>query len=362
MLQALLCLFLAACGGGTPAQDKSDLTVEGETYTVKEHSPILAKIKTQKIDYTPYSSEFQTVGTVRAITGHLAEVAVPFDGRVVSSSARLGQKVGAGTPLFSLNSPDFYDASKAFFQSRQNYELAEKNYQRKKQLLAGGIASKRDVEEAETERNNAKAEYQQAVSSMQVFNVNTEHLTMGQPLSVVSPIAGEVVKCEVTIGQFVRSDADALLTVADLAKVWVVAQVKERYLPTVAQGGKARIFTDAHPDEALTGTIYHVGELLDEDTRSVEVLIECDNANRQLKPGMYTSVQFQATPRQAILVPTTALFQNGDDTSVFVEKQFGVYERRIVVSESAGEGMACITAGLQKGEVIITDGGIFLSK
>ncbi len=116
---------------GEQARETSDLEINGETYTVKTGSPTSKKIKTQTIALQSYSNEFQTVGTVRPIAGKMAEVGVPFDGRITAARVHLGQKVNAGAPLFGLNSSEFHDASKAYFQARQNHELAQQNAQLK---------------------------------------------------------------------------------------------------------------------------------------------------------------------------------------------------------------------------------------
>lgn len=359
---ALLSLTLVACGKSSQPQETSELCVEGNTYTVSENSPILQKIVIKPVERSLFQSEFQTVGTVRAIAGQLAEVAVPFDGRIVSSSVSLGQKVSKGAALFSLRSTDFLEASKTFFEAQKTYELAQKNLDRKKKLLAGGIASQRDVEEAETEAAHAETEFKQAENWLHIFGVHTDKLSLGQALPVVSPIAGEVVRCETTIGQYVKADDEALVTVANLDKVWVAAQLKEHYFGTIEKGDTAEVFCDALPEHAIRGIIWNIGDILDEETRSAEVLVECENSERNLKPGMFASIHFRCTPHPTLTVPATALFQDGDATTVFVAKGNGVFERRTVSSESARDGMACIVEGLQEGEKIVVDGGIFLKR
>lgn len=359
---ALLSLTLVACGGGTQPQETPEISIEGNTFTVSGNSPILQKIVTQHIEKSSFQTEFQTVGNVRAIAGQLAEVAVPFDGRIVSSSVSLGQKVGRGTTLFTFRSTDFLEASKNYFQAKKSYELAQKNLARKKKLLEGGIAAQRDVEEAETEAALAEAEYQQAENSMGIFGVHADKLSMGQALAVTSPIAGEVVRCETTIGQYVKADDEALVTVANLDKVWVVAQLKEHYFGTIEKGDTAEVFCDSQPENAIQGIVRHIGDILDEETRSAEVLVECENSKKNLKPGMFASIHFQCIPLKAIVIPNTALFQDGDATTVFVAKGNGVFERRIVRTNHTEGSMACIEDGLQEGEEIVVEGGIFLKR
>ena len=83
-------------------------------------------------------------------------------------------------------------------------EVAQRNYNRQKELAAHGVASQKDLEQAQSEANIARQEFEQATASLRVFNVDVEmrltaSLQMGQPLKVVSPISGEVVKSNITI-------------------------------------------------------------------------------------------------------------------------------------------------------------------
>ncbi|MDO4948781.1 MAG: efflux RND transporter periplasmic adaptor subunit [Bacteroidales bacterium] len=357
----LTCLCLMSCHDNTRQEGTDGLTVHDNTYVVNDSSPIGSKIQTDTVRRHNFLTEFRTVGTVRAITGKLAEIAPPFDGRVVGSSVRLGQKIESGHSVFRLHSQSFHDATKNCLQARQNYELAVQDYNRKTKLYDTGIASQRDVEEAKTEMLNAEAESHQADAAMQLFNVDTQTLTVGQALDVRSPIAGEVVKCDITIGKYVRADEASLVTVADLSSVWVVALVKERYLGGIKPGNHVRIYTESQPDSTITGNIHYIGEIMDEENRSVEVLIECDNKQRNLKPGMFASVHFESDANNAIVIPANALLQNGDETSVFVQKSKNTYERRPVRIESGEDGAIHVITGLQPGEIIITEGGILLN-
>lgn len=334
----------------------------GDTLVVCPTSPVHRKLKLETMNPEPFCSEFRTVGTVRAIAGHLAAIAAPFEGRVTRACVQLGQKVSAGTPVFELGSPDFYEASKSYFQAVRNYETAQRNYSRKKELLAGGVASQRDVEEAFTEAENTRREAEQAEASLKIFNIDPSSLQMGQSLRVCSPIAGEVVACDITVGQYVRNDTEPMATVADLSRVWVTALVKEKYFGAIQKGDKVEIYTDAEPGKVVWGSIFHIGEILDEQTRSVQVLVECDNTQRKLKPGMFTSVHFLSQPYDALLIPSSAVFQSEQSSYVYVSAGDGCFLRRDVRVESIKGGRVHILSGLSAGEVVVTEGGIYLTE
>lgn len=362
ILLGTFALFVVACGNNNATKETANFSIEGDAIIVKEDSPILKQMVIQQTQLQDFSSEFQTVGTIRPVSGKFAEVAPPFAGQVTKSFVQLGQKVNAGSPVFELGSSEFYEAVKVYFAARSANELAQKNYNRKKGLSVDKLVSQRDLEEAQSEAEIAGQEFEQAKATLKIFNIDISSLQMGQPLRVVSPITGEVVKSNITIGAYAKEDSEPLAVIADLSRVWVAAQVKERYFGAIAKGDRAEVYTAAHPGKAIPGTIHYVGEMLDEDTRSLEVIVECDNAARELKLGMFCEVHFLGAPVMAIVLPSTAVMQERDSDYVLVETAKGRFVRRVVETESAGTDKVRIVSGLAEGENVVTQGGIFLNR
>ena len=129
-----------------------------------------------------------------------------------------------------------------------------------------------------------------------------------------------------------------------------------------ADRDSAQVFRDSAPDAPVDGRIVYVGEMLDEQTRATDVMLECENGQRQLKPGMFVSVVFTTPKAEALLIPAAAVFQGEGGKYVYVEKEALHFERRPVRVESAGEGRVCVVSGLSVGERIIASGGIYLSE
>jgi cobalt-zinc-cadmium efflux system membrane fusion protein len=338
-----------------------DIQHKGDTIVVSAGSSLLAQISVEESRPEDFQTEFRTVGTVRPVSGRLAEIASPFAGRIVRSFVKLGQKVSAGSPVFELGSPEFYEATKVYFAAQSAAELAGNHYRRQQELAGHGVASQRDLEQARSEAGIAAREFEQAQATMQVFNIDVASVRMGQALTVVSPISGEVVKYNLTIGSYAREDAEPLAVVADLSHVWVAALVKEKYFGSIRPGDRVEVFTDAHPDKTIWGTIDYIGQMLDEETRSLEVIVACDNAGRDLKLGMFCEVHFLSAPTKAILLPSTAIMKEEDDDYVLIEVAGGMFVRRKVESETAGTNSVRITDGLTGGEKIVVKGGIFLN-
>jgi len=354
-------LLIVACSNNEATKEAADLSLTGDTIVVGEKSSVSDHIITQKSQLQDFSAEFRTIGTIRPVSGKFAEIAPPFAGRIVKSHIRLGQKLTAGSPVFELVSTELYEATKAYFAAQSENELAQRKYSRQKELAANGVAAQRDLEQAQSEAIISSNEFEQAKATLNIFNIDASSLQMGQPLKVVSPISGEVVKCNITIGSYAKEDSEPLAVVADLSRVWVTALVKENYFGAIKNGDSVKVYTNNNPQKAISGTIYYIGEMLEEETRSLEVIIECNNADRELKLGMFCDVHFISSPKKAIILPSTAIMQEQDNDYVLIEETKGKYVRRKVESESISFDKVLITKGLGEGEKVVISGGIYLN-
>lgn len=353
-----------SCNSNNSQNESAEIIYNGDSVTINSTSPICKKIKVVTVTEEQFSDEFRTVGTAQAETGKYAEVCTPFDGRVTNALVHLGSKVSAGQGLFEMSSSDFLETSKEYFQAVNNYEKAEADYQRKKTLFEHGLTAQRELDEAFAEADNARKDKESAEATLRVYNMNPSSIKMGQPLRVCSPISGEVVASNITTGKFIKADDEAIATIADLSTMWVNALIKERYISTVTLGGQAEIFTEADNENVIWGKVINVGSIVDEETRSVQVLLSCDNADRKLKHGMYVSVHFMSEPHPAIVLPSTAVFQGEQSSYVFVatDKPNTYIRRQVQVSTSSDDNQKiCVRRGLNPGERVISDGGIYLA-
>ena len=356
-------LLLYACGNNSGNQETTNTsyTVENGMVMVPDDSPILSNIKTQTITASDYRVSFSTSGTVQAISSKYAEIATPFAGRITKSFVRPGQKVLPGSPVFEISSPDFFETGKAYFQAKQEMELARKNMERERDLFKNNVGVAKDMEEAETTFELRKKDYENALAAINVYQIDADKMVLGQPLTVKSPIGGTIVKSSIVIGQYFKDDADPLAIVADLDKVWVVAHVKEKDIPTLHNIADVEISLTAIPDNRVKGVVYYVSDLLDETTRSVEVIIECDNPGHSMKPFMYGTVHFYSTVSQAIFLPSTAIMQEQESDYVLVEVANGKFMRRKVKTETVDTETVRVISGLTEGEKVVVTGGIYLN-
>jgi cobalt-zinc-cadmium efflux system membrane fusion protein len=355
------CLFLlASCHQNETAKETSDYTLSGDTILIAPKSKLANKLKTDVVAERAYRLQLQTAGTVKAIPTQYAEIAPPFSGRITKSYLRLGMHTTPETPLFEVSSPDFITAQKIFFQEKAQLQQAEKTLKRQEDLMAHGVGTQKDMEEAKTAYDVELKEYENAVIGIKIFKADPDRLVLGQPLVVRSPITGQVLENKVVLGQFIKNDASSVATVAELSKVWVAGQIKEKDIHFIHELDGCTIETAALPEKLIKGKVYHVNDMVDEDTRSVQVLIECNNTDRTLKPGMYVTVDFVNAPTQALLIPTSAVLQMNDESFVFVEAAPNKYVKRKIETANTDHDQVVIKSGLKPGDQIVTSGGFYL--
>jgi cobalt-zinc-cadmium efflux system membrane fusion protein len=360
IIPLLSCIVLFSCHHPKAVLEQNNFELQGDTIIVPKQSTIAPKLTIRAIHTEPYRFELLTAGTVKAIPNLYAQIAPPFAGRVTKVLLKLGMKVHAGTPLFELTSREFIDAQKLFFQAKSELLAAQLTLKRQQDLKKNEVGTERDLEEAKTNFEIREKEYQNAIASLKIFGVDINKIIIGQPLVVTSPITGEIISNTVVMGQYIKAEDPPYAIVAELNKVWVAGMVKEKDIHFINQLAGATINIAAFPEKKIIGKIFHVNEIVDEETRSVQVLIECPNNDHILKPGMYVNVNFINTPSTNLFVPAKSVLQFNDKSFVFVEVGQGKYLKRFVETGITDNGRIAITVGLHEGEKIIEEGAFYL--
>jgi cobalt-zinc-cadmium efflux system membrane fusion protein len=352
-------LTAAACHS-VKEENTTPIVPQGDTISLPNGSALNNRIKISTVAATTYRREMATAGIVKAIPTQYAEIASPFQGRVTKSFLQLGMKTQPGTPLFEISSPDFIAAQKSFFQEKTQLQQAERTWKRQQDLMANGVGTQKDLEEAQTAYEVEKKEYENAVMGIRIFKANPEQLSLGQPLVVRAPIAGEVIDNKVVLGQFIKDDASSVATIANLSDVWMAAQVKEKDIRFIQTGDECNIEVMALPGKLLKGKVYHVNAVVEEDTRSIQVLIAVPNTDHALKPGMYTTVNFIAKPGLSLVLANSCLLQADSTPYVLVATAPGKFVKRPVTTNGTSNQQVVITSGLSVGERIVTEGAFYL--
>lgn len=358
-LGILIALLSFRCGTKDGQVERFDLEVSGDNVYLPDNSPIREMIQLHTISEIDFRHELISTGTVRAIPNHYAEIAAPFSGRILKSFVELGQKVQAGSPVFQISSPDYFDAQKDYFDAQQEFKQAELDLKRQQDLVKHGVGIQRELEESETGFSIKQTALANASSALGIFNIDPAKTVLGQPLTVTSPIKGEVINSNIVIGEYLREDAAPIATVAALDKVWVAGRIREKDFAFIHNLDEAEIIVPSSSGRIIKGSIYHINEIIDKETRSLQVLAECDNQSRDLKPGMFVTVKFIDNSARGIVVPPTSVLQMENHQFVYVKVGDDQYQKRIIETGGTVNENIIVTSGLEPGEVIVSHGGIY---
>jgi len=182
----------------------------------------------------------------------------------------------------------------------------------------------------------------------------------GEPkrlVTVVAPRSGVVVNRGITVGTSV-DPSTTLVTIADLSRVWILAEVPEANIPAVRVGTVAQLDFPASGREPFAARIDFIYPTLTERTRTLRVRLSAANPGGTLRPGLYGTVIFESSGPQVITVPRDAVVDTGLQQHVFVATGERFEPRAVTLGVQLAERVE-IRSGLEAGERIVAS-GVFL--
>jgi len=336
------------------AQAKTE--IQSNDGVVKLESGMMANIKIEELNEKVVPLIFTATGKVNFNEDQMARILAPVAGQVINLGAKVGDSVAKGQTLFSINSRDAAAAISEHLENHKDLELAEKTYALTKDLYEHQAASLVSLQQAESDLAKAKARAARSEKVLQVLGLNPNETGTESRVAVRTPLNGKVVERSVTEGQFVQPDNNPLMVIADLANLWILADIYENDLHRIRLGQKAEVTTAAYPDERFTATISRISDVVDPTTRTVKVRFLVSNPAARLKPEMFASVTiFLNEQATALTVPASAVFAEGGKNYVYVQTGITEFTRRLVEVSPDPSGRMRVTSGLKAGEKVVSE-------
>lgn len=258
-----------------------------------------------------------------------------------------GRAVRRGQPLYALYSPELVAA--------QDELLAAARLRG-----SGGTAAVPGLPGGESDLLEAARRRLALwdVSEAQIAEV-LRRGTAQRTITFYSPVSGVVTEKGVVRGQSIEA-GQPLYTVADLAEVWVEADLRESNAGSVRKGSHAEIEFAAYPGRTVSGRVAFVAPTLQRESRAIRARIEVPNADGRLRPGMYGTVRITTPGRHALTVPAPAVVRTGERSLVFVDLGAGRLTAREVDTGRTAGGFTEILAGLEPGQRVVTSAQFLL--
>ena len=368
-LSFLATATILAFTGCSPKTDS-----DAQTSSITASNVTLTAEQRQKIQfYTVVPAKFhkatETTGVVDFDNDQATSVLAPFGGPVSRLLVSSGQKVNVGDPLAEVDSPDFAAAISAYRKALATAQTLRRVADMDKDLIQHNGVARREEEQAQTDAANAEADRDAALQTLVSLNLDPQtikDLEASRPVSrpsgmINSPIAGTVVEKLITPGELLTAGTTPCFTVANLSRVWVMAQLFGSDLASVSVGDPAEVETGITTNN-FSGTVDNISALVDPTTRSVMVRVVVENPGDFLKKQMYVRVRIQSRQESTgLLVPVSAILR--DDVNlpfVYVVQPDGSFARRHVTLGYRTGDQYDIPDGLYAGDQIVVDGAIFI--
>ena len=292
--------------------------------TIPAQRQQLIGLQTGAVERRAIGKTIRTNARITADETRLAKVTTKFDGYIQKLYVDFtGQPVRSGQPLFTIYSPDLLSA-------QQEYLLALHSAVPVPGLLEAARDRLRlwDISDAD-------------IRALEKSGTPKTSLTIHSPASGVVTNKTAIAGARATAGE-------ALYEIANLDRVWALADVYESELPFVKAGAPATVTVNG---STFRGRVAFIAPVVDEATRTVKVRIEIDNRSGALKPDMFADATIEEPQRQALVVPASAVLQTGTRNVVFVVNGTAVESRDVEIG-SRDDSFIEIRSGVTEGEKV----------
>lgn len=346
-----------------------------KTTTVKQEVTLtdeqLKSIKLATAQDEDFIGQLNAVGIIDFNQDKTVQVFPPWQGRINQIFYTVGSDVKKGSPLFTIDSPDFVQAESNLISTYSTLELSNKTLSRIKKLIDSQAYSQKDLEQAIANQEAAEASYKAALDSIKIFGVDHAEIQklikskkIDKELTINSPFTGRITQRNASVGTLVQpGSAQPPFVIADISKMWMIANINEVDLPSVKIGEKVIASVIAYPGKTFEGTVTNIAASIDPNTHRISIKSEISDSNHDLKPQMLGSFTIKTgNNHKGVSAPLTGVVREGNGTfSVFVTKNGKTFEKRSVKLGLTQGTTQEVIEGLAVGERFATDGALFIS-
>lgn len=362
----LLALLLSAC---KPAQEENAAAEkEPQDPNVVELTPVLQnQVKIATVGEAEIRDILRVPGSIQVDEQRVARIGASVTGRITDINVILGEDVKQGQVLATLNSTELAQNQLLYIKASQQIALQTKAVERARQLFEADVIGAAELQRREAELSAAQADLYTAKEQLHVLGMSDKSIAQiansGQMRSysnVDARLAGTVISRRVNLGQVVQP-AEELFIVADLSRVWAVAEVPEQQAELVQEGEDVDIEIPALSNRKFTGKLIFVADVVNPLTRTVTVRTDLENSDQAIKPDMLVSMLVQSKAVKQVAVPLRAVVRENDKDHVFVEIAPNKFRMREVELGSKYQEMVSISEGLELGEKVIAEGAFHVN-
>jgi len=315
----------------------------------------LIGMRTAPVTRERLGGELRTVGVVGANERGLAQVNTRFSGWIQKLFvSETGERVRRGQVLATVYSPEVLRA--------QQELLVARGWNAAPAADASPLGHGQEGFTATLDANARRRLELLGISGPEIDEVLRTGKVV-EAIGIRSPVDGYVVAKNAVAGIAIQPGT-VLFEVADLSQVWVTAEIYELDISRIHLGGKARLELSSFPGELHTGKVTFIYPVLDAGSRTLRVRLEFKNRSDRngprLRPGMYGTVYLDLPAASGLTAPAEAVVDTGEAHYLFVAKQGGHFEPRMVKVGAHVKDRVEILSGVAEGETVVTTGNFLI--
>lgn len=343
----------------------------GDANTLNLTDLQLASVKVEAVEAREFPVEKEAVGSIDFNEDMETQVFTPYQGKIIALFAAIGDDVKKGQKLFTIDSPDLLAAELNLIAAAGVLELTTRNLARLRELYKTLAVSQHDLEQGISDQQTAEGNLRAGRDLVRIFGKSDAEIDkivanrMADPTLVVpSPINGRIVQRNAAPGLFVQpGNPPPPYIVADVDTMWMLANVIEIDSPAFRVGQQVKVKLSAFPDRVYDGKVTTIGATVDPNTRRVLVRSEINDPQHELRSGMFGNFVISiGAPVRSPAVPLAGVVREGDGTqTVWVTADRRRFTRHTVTIGELRDGYRQILDGLQVGELVASEGAVFLS-
>jgi multidrug efflux system membrane fusion protein len=343
-----VCLFLSGCTTADSKQQKAQ--------AAGSHSVSVAVATVQQQDVPVY---LVGLGSVSAF--YTANIKSRVDGQIMRVNVREGQVVKGGDPLIVVDPRPFQvqleQVQAQLFKDQATLRDARLNLERYTTLIPSGSIAQQQVD---TQKSTVdQLDGQVRTDQAQIDNAKLQLVYC----NITAPFTGRVGLRQVDPGNIVHAaDTNPMLILTQLQPIAVIFTLPEDQLPTVAQRMKsATLQVEAYSRDdqtkLATGKLQTIDNQIDPTTGTAKLKAVFDNKDNQLWPNQFVNANLLLeTRKNSTVVPTAAILRGPQGAFVYAVKPDKTVEARSITISLTQGNTTLITAGLNPGDVVVTDG------
>jgi membrane fusion protein, multidrug efflux system len=332
LFMAFIAFPLVAC--------KKEKKIEKET---------LVNVRVQPAEKKQIRPYIETTGSLKADEEVI--VSSEVDGIIKKITVDEGSSVGAGTLLAEINQIDYVLEERrgdaALKQAQASLANAKAEYQRKESLYKEELITKQQFDDISTRVALAEADVSRAKASLDTAR---ERLSRTK---IYSPLSGMVKEKKVSSGDFVRSGSP-LFQLIKIDQLKLTFTISEKDIAGLKTGQEVVFTVDSFPGKSFRGRVHLLYPNLEERTRTLQAEAIVPNTGRLLKPGLFARISiYTEAPRDAVVVPLTALMYDNSTISIFVVDGNMAHARIVKTGGKYGEDIEIIEGLKEKEQTVI---------